>query len=101
MNTWLEVAVSLVSIGITVTISFYFGRYVGECQANFKFSGMYTGMLKDLGKESAENWEKKRLIELMKRTGRRRREEIKRLKKKLNGNAITMKMDSDGNLWWN
>ena len=81
MNTWLKVAASLVSIGITVTISFYFGRYVGECQANFKFGEMYTSMLKTLAKEGMENWEKKRLIELMKRSGRRKRDECRKLKK--------------------
>ena len=70
MNTWLKVAASLVSIGITVTISFYFGRYVGECQANFKFSEMYMGMLKGLAKESEGNWEKKCFIALRRKNRR-------------------------------
>lgn len=44
--------------------------------------------------------DQEQLINLMMIAGRKKRAEIKRLKKKLNGNTITMRMDSNGNLWW-
>ena len=83
MNTWLEVAVSLASIGFIVTMVFYLGKFAGERQATAKSDELTTRFLRLWEKENMENWEKKCLIGLMKRAGRRKREECRKLKNRV------------------
>ena len=93
---WIDV---LVCVYLICAMVFFYkaGELSGELESEMELISVKL-------RESKLQIELKRqavLIERMKRAGRRRREEIKRLKKTLNGNAITMRMDADGNLWWN
>ena len=96
MSTWLNevesLALGLAGAGITVATAFSLGKLAGEFQANAKFNEHNTTMLSRWYKE---NYEKTRLIEMMKRAGRRRREEVKALKKALKTKEKTIESGDD------
>ena len=96
MSTWLNevesLALGLAGAGITVATAFSLGKLAGEFQANAKFNEHNTTMLSRWYKE---NYEKTRLIEMMKRAGRRRREEVKALKKALKTKEKTIESGAE------
>ena len=99
MNTWLNVAESLVAglagMGITIATAFYLGRLSREYQTNAESNELNTRLLKLLNEGNIENCEKTRLIEQMKRAGRKRREEVKALKKALKTKKETAESGDD------
>ena len=77
MNIWLEVAKALLVAGIAALI-FYVGTIAGDLKATVDFNETFSAMTMKLMRDRQE---KIRLIALMKRAGRRKREECRNLKK--------------------
>ena len=77
MNIWLEVAKALFVMGI-VALIFYVGTLAGDLRATVEFNETFSAMTM---KWMRDRQEKIRLIALMKCTGRKKREERKKLKK--------------------
>ena len=87
MSTWLNeaesLALGLAGMGVTVATAFSLGKLAGEYQTTAEINKMNTKLLKLLNEGNMENCEKTRLIELMKRAGRRKREENRELKNRV------------------